>query len=269
MSMNEIVSPAGVYELSQDELRWLSEFRDERAAEAALRYALSVNRLHASWIVENLSPEVRYDSQSLNETMDGKTEVVSYLTSRFAAIAVSPRRVLAELGRSPMGGRPCVIIYQAEGAHDQNWKTRPRGFVELTVNKTGEVVSLFMITAVPSPQSAGRSELYPGKKAESDSPELKLSRDAPIDLILFVIDPDTGYDQMMINSIRAVEAQFPIRSLRIVRAMESPGFDEACKRWVGGMPVLFIESEGEVILRLDGLRTARGVADAIESVRMA
>ncbi len=133
-----------------------SDSGDVLTKEAALRaYASMMNTLDVSHLEPLLADDFRYASQWVFAEIESKAEYVAYITGKLKAIRRSGARAWAEMGllESEVPG-PCVVMAQG----DQN------NLVAIVLAKVaGSKITRLDLSGVPSPHSARRSGVYPGR----------------------------------------------------------------------------------------------------------
>ncbi len=129
---------------------------DVLTKEAALHaYASMMNTLDVSHLEPLLADDFHYTSQWVFAEIESKAEYVEYITGKLKAIRRSGARAWAEMGllESEVPG-PCVVMAQG----DQN------NLVAIVLAKVaGSKITRLDLCGVPSPHSASRSGVYPGR----------------------------------------------------------------------------------------------------------
>lgn len=254
------------YKPSAEEANWLNQFDNNFSAWAALYYALMFNSLDYRWIKPFLSPDVSYASQSVSEELRGIKAVGDYLSGKISALKLSGKRakVLAELGAAPDRNEPCVIFYQAHGINDLNWQQQAISYVVFTAENQ-KIEAIFMISVVPSPQLAKKTNLFPAASLNDNAGASKLPAFAELEFRVYLMNGEVEIDKKMLEAVEALSAAFPHSRTRIIRGLSnsSEDFDECCERGIVGFPVLIIEWQSEQLLRFDGLQRAETLIKAV------
>jgi len=124
--------------------------------EDALRaYAWMMNTLDASRLEPLLAEDFHYASQWVFSEITSKAEYLAYITPKLEAIRRSGATVWAEMGaldRELPG--PCVVMAQGD-------REKLAAVVLATVE--GDKIKRLDLCGAPSPHSARRSGIYPGK----------------------------------------------------------------------------------------------------------
>ncbi len=124
--------------------------------EDALRaYAWMMNTLDASRLEPLLAEDFHYASQWVLSEITSKAEYLAYITPKLEAIRRSEANVWAEMGaldRELPG--PCVVMAQGE-------RDKLAAVVLATVE--GNKIKRLDLCGAPSPHSARRSGIYPGR----------------------------------------------------------------------------------------------------------
>jgi len=124
--------------------------------EDALRaYAWMINTLDTSHLEPLLAEDFHYASQWVFSEITSKTDYLAYITPKLSAIRSSGTEVWAEMGvldRELPG--PCVVLAQGD--------KEKLAAVVLAGVEGGKIKRLDLCGA-PSPHSARRSGIYPGR----------------------------------------------------------------------------------------------------------
>lgn len=125
-------------------------------AEQALRaYATMMNTLDASQLEPLLADDFHYASQWVFAEIESKTDYVEYIVPKLDAIRKSGATAWAEMGSLDQEfPGPCVVMAQGE---KDNLTA-----VVLAKVEDGKIKRLDLC-GVPSPHSAMRTGLYPGR----------------------------------------------------------------------------------------------------------
>jgi hypothetical protein len=141
---------------------WISAKGDSLVAEACVRYAMAFNSLDVDWLIGVLSPDVKYESQSVFAALVGRNKVMNHLRGKIETIRKSldtlPRFELA----NTQSGEPCVAGFQKKGEFDNSWLAKPITNVVFQHDENGLISSILIITVVPPPETAILSSLCPG-----------------------------------------------------------------------------------------------------------
>lgn len=125
--------------------------------EGAVRaYAAMMNSLDVAEIEPYLAEDFHYASQWVFAEISSKQEYLDYIRPKLEAVRASGETVWAEIGsRDREVPAPCVVL--AQGAKDN--------LVAVVIAKVanGKIARLDMCGA-PSPWSARRSGVYPGRE---------------------------------------------------------------------------------------------------------
>ena len=141
---------------------WIATSHKPALAEACVRYALAFNTLDRSWLAGLLADDVQYGSQQVFDIVHGRTPVCEHVGRKLEALRALPgREPRFELARSPTFGE-CLAGFERLEAAERNWLARPGLTAVLTVNATGHVASVMIVTVAPSPAHVQRSGIYPG-----------------------------------------------------------------------------------------------------------
>jgi hypothetical protein len=247
---------------------WCKEFSDTAQAALCVRYALAFNAMDAGWLKDTLASTVTYGSQSVLETLQGKEAVWDYLSGKIHSLRSNPkRRPRCELGVSEIG-KPCVLMYQPQGAYDRTWLDIPLASVDIKMDNDGLASEIFMITAVPSPASAKRSGIYPGVKEDVHERAKRFIRPgddyAGLRFSFFLLDGKMSLDRRMMEESEKVLAAFPgsIRSTLITSQRTSTA-DELDQVGFVGFPSVAVFWRDEIIYQHQGLIIADSLISEI------
>jgi len=163
---------------------WRAGLQTPATAELCLRFALSFNKLDASWFLSALAPDVTCESQSVFDVLEGADAVSGYIRGKMNTLRLSrDAKVRGELA-TLSSGEPCVALFQARDRYQTNWLNEALSNVTFQTDGQGRATRIFMITGVPSPACAVRSGIYPGcEPPVTESPKR-------------FVRPDTGYAQL-------------------------------------------------------------------------
>lgn len=124
--------------------------------EDALRaYAWMMNTLDASRLEPLLAEDFHYASQWVFSEITSKADYLAYITPKLEAIRSSGTQVWAEMGvldRELPG--PCVVMAQGD---------REKLAAVVLAAVEGDKIKRLDICGAPSPHSARRSGIYPGR----------------------------------------------------------------------------------------------------------
>lgn len=124
--------------------------------EAALQaYARMMNTLDASHLAPLLAEDFRYSSQWVFPEIESKADYIAYITPKLQAIRSSGAQLWAEMGaldRELPG--PCVVLAQGE---------KEKLLAVVLAKVEGDRLKRLDLCGAPSPYSAIRTGLYPGK----------------------------------------------------------------------------------------------------------
>ena len=163
---------------------WQAGLQTPATAELCLRYALSFNKLDASWFLPALAPDVTYESQSVFDVLKGADAVSNYFRGKMNVLRLSRDATVRGELAALRTGEPCVALFQARDRYQTNWLGKASANVIFQTDEQGRATSIFMITVVPSPADAMRSGIYPGcEQPATESPKR-------------FVRPDTGYAQL-------------------------------------------------------------------------
>ena len=122
--------------------------------EALSIYAKMMHTLNSSEFESFLSEDFSYSSQKVLTDMNSKDEFIEYIRPKLETIKKTNSSVYAELGVCPAYGHTdCLIMAQGD-------KSNLLGVAYASVDK-GKICGL-ALCIVPKPQSAKRSDIYPG-----------------------------------------------------------------------------------------------------------
>jgi hypothetical protein len=125
--------------------------------EAALRaYATMLNTLDAGDLEPLLAEDFHYASQWVFDAITSKAAYMGYINAKLQTVRRSGTTVYAEMGTVHAHGalQPCVVL--AQGG--------PEALVGLVLVKVARgCVERIDLVAVPAPQAALRSGVYPGR----------------------------------------------------------------------------------------------------------
>ena len=126
------------------------------SAEAALRaYARMMNTLDASHLEPFLAEDFHYASQWAFSYIESKTDYLTYITLKLQTIRSSGAQVWAEIGcldREFPG--PCVVMAQGH---------REKLVAVVLAKVEGDKIKRLDLCGAPSPHTAIRTGLYPGR----------------------------------------------------------------------------------------------------------
>ncbi len=131
--------------------------------EDALRaYAWMMNTLDASRLGSLLAEDFHYASQWVLPEITSKAEYLAYITPKLESIRRSESKVWAEMGAldREMPG-PCVVMAQGD-------RDKLAAVVLATVE--GNEIKRLDLCGAPSPHSARRSGIYPGRNEKEVAP---------------------------------------------------------------------------------------------------
>lgn len=141
---------------------WISASDKPLLAQACVRCALAVNTLDRGWLDDLFAEDVQYGSQQVFDIVHGRRSVREHVARKIDALrGATGRQSRLELARSPFFGE-CLAGFECADAADRNWLARPKLTAVLTVDATGRVASVMIITVAPSPARVVRSGIYPG-----------------------------------------------------------------------------------------------------------
>jgi hypothetical protein len=151
--------------MSDKELTFISKSKDSKLARACVVFATAFNRLDASIIGSHLAEEVSFCSLVMLDELNGKAEVLDYITAKFEAIRKSglPSRIRAELALDPLDIRPCVLVYRRHNKYEAGFG-EPIAYVVLETDSSGLIPSIFFVAI--DPESCQRTGIFPGLSAE-------------------------------------------------------------------------------------------------------
>jgi len=128
--------------------------------EALWAYAQMMNTLDASNLEPMLAEDFHYASQWVLPEITSKADYLAYITSKLEAIRRSGATVWAEMGvldRELPG--PCVVMAQGD---KENLAAVVLAKVE------GDKIKRLDLCGAPSPYSARRTGVYPGRNEKED-----------------------------------------------------------------------------------------------------
>ena len=254
-----------IHPLPQDDPRlqeWLASFGSSAQAELCVRYALLFNTLEPIWLDGALSPNVTYGSQSILETMQGYIRVWHYLTRKVEILRENPdTQPRCELATFAQGG-PCVALFQPQSAYHCHWLEQPMALEVIKANKMGLASEFFMITAVPPPDSARRSGIYPGVIGQVHGGPKKVVRPEngynDLCFTFYLLDGEINMDHtIMMESEKVMEA-FPGAERKVVISMAANAEEreEIFSLGFKGFPSVCVTWERNVVFRWEGLISA-------------
>ncbi|MFM7011413.1 MAG: hypothetical protein ACKO0Z_19145 [Betaproteobacteria bacterium] len=130
--------------------------RQVLSKEDALRaYAWMMNTLDASRLEPLLAEDFHYASQWVFSEITSKADYLAYITPKLEAIRSSGTQVWAEMGvldRELPG--PCVVMAQGD---------REKLAAVVLAAVEGDKIKRLDLCGAPSPHSARRSGIYPGR----------------------------------------------------------------------------------------------------------
>jgi hypothetical protein len=258
---------------SADEEGFFRGSPDPALAKLCARYARAFNVLEESWLDDLFAGDAVYESQVVTERLEGRDAILEYLEGKLETLRQcgEDHRVRMELAEFVPDRRPCLAVYQREGRYDGSGLGRRIGLLILTARESRHLGQVFMAVAVPRPESARGSGVFPGIAkiridAESRPPT---TRPPSRELTghVFMIDGKTPLDVQMRQSAQRALAGLRRATSQIVvhRLTEAAGERRAAEYGVFGFPALVVEAGGHVILRLEGYRRAEEIRPAIEA----
>jgi hypothetical protein len=141
---------------------WISASRNPAVAAACARCALAVNTLDRGWLDDVFADDVQYGSQQVFDIVHGRCPVREHLAGKIEGLRASRGgKFRFELARSPVFGE-CLAGFERADEADRNWLARPKLTAVLSVNATGRVAAVMIVTVAPSPARVQRSGIYPG-----------------------------------------------------------------------------------------------------------
>ena len=130
--------------------------------EALWAYAWMMNTLDASRLEFLLAEDFHYASQWVLSEITSKVEYLAYITPKLEAIRRSEASVWAEMGALDRElPRPCVVMAQGD-------RDKLAAVVLATVE--GNKIKRLDLCGAPSPHSARRSGIYPGRNEKEVAP---------------------------------------------------------------------------------------------------
>lgn len=128
----------------------------ELTTEAALRaYAKMINTLDASHLTHLLAEDFHYASQWVFAEIESKVEYLEYITPKLETIRHSGTMAWAEMGSLEVEiPGPCVVMAQDE---------KDNLIAVVLVKVEGGKIKRLDLCGAPSPHSAKRSGIYPGR----------------------------------------------------------------------------------------------------------
>lgn len=256
------------YAKTAGEKRWISASADPEAAGACCRIAAGVNTKDPLLIIDVLSEDCTYESQSHYGKLRGRGPVGEHFAVVLENIrrAGPAREAKAELAVEPAGGGPCVLIHQRDSAYGRPGLGRPNGYFTVHDLRDGRAGTLFKVTAVPNPWSCRRSGLFPGLTVGEVNeamafPGLRLPRSGEVTFMLFTFgQPDSPWDERMREAVEEILPEFrPVR-LRLCTAGDKGlhlGYG------VTSFPSLAVIYRGAPVMILEGLHTARDLREVL------
>lgn len=236
-----------------------------------VRYACAFNSLDISPLKGTLSPWVSYESQSVFEKMTGPKALYAYWEGKFASIARSDSKVVAELCTLPRG-KPGVTLFQATSSLDTNWLDKPLAVMTAEVNQLGEATNLLMITCTPSPGTARGSRVFPGLTEIPLTNEKKFIRKSSdyseIKLYAFYLSGKTSFDSDMACSVNFAKESLP--GLEVIEETIA-GPDSSAERKTAnnflfvGFPSVGAKFNGKTIYRHQGLIDGHNLVEALKA----
>ncbi len=236
---------------------------DADLLDAARAIALSVNTSDPEPLINILSAEVTFESQSVMEVLAGREDVAGYLRDKMASVRSSGILPNAEVGQINIMNNvePGVIIRQ-EGEIKVFW--RPQ------LDEEGKISSIFGYTVAPLPSSARGLGETPGLN-EDDFEHAEKNRidrhrewvqglPGPIKFVAFILMSKT--EQEWSTKLSELVKKYPGSSFRVsVHDHNSPDlelraetFSEGRKYEVFGYPGIAVEKNGYVIRKARGTR---------------
>jgi len=257
----------------KDTPQWVRE-GDVTERELLVRYARMANRLDPDEFVPLLSDFATYESQSVFDVMRGKATISEYLRNKILVTKKSGNKglVRADVGKAPQIG-DCVLIYQAKSASDQEILDAPLCLMKIEPDAFGKAGTMFMYTAVPSPQSAIGEGIFPGLDDTPIQPQ-------PDPLLHPVGDyGNLRFELWMLNGKLKwdLEAQTIIQ--KVIKAFPNSGYKEyrsddlsveASSRLghtgVQGFPAILAYWKNDLIYRKIGCPQAHHIVAALQNI---
>ncbi len=255
--------------LSKKERAFVSKSDDPTHARACIALATAFNRLDASIMESQLAEEISYGSQEVLDELDGKAEVMGYITAKFETLREGglPCRIRAELALDPIDALPCVLLYQRSNGYEAGFG-EPVAYAALELDGKGQILEIFLASVAPSPNRCSRTGLFPGLTTDQVArdrkpPRLLLPPDASLTLKLFVM---SGLDicAEMERSVASLCEKQPNWRLDVVWL--GHGLDpepEAMAYHILGFPTLVVEYDGEECCRISGIQEEEMIAERI------
>ncbi len=228
--------------------------------------AAAFNRLDIGILEPHLAPESSYESQSVIESLRGKTDVLRYLGEKFAALRAAGAGHLAsaELAADP-GGKPCVLLRQRASAYGRPGLGAIAGFFRVYLAADNRHLGrLILATSVPPPELCRGAGVFPGLSAdevrqarEFEGERIPLSEE--VVFTLFAMQRVLACDEM-VRDLRDLVAGYAPAKLRLV----TPKNRETCIRHgVTGFPTLLISWRGTTVRTLDGYHSNAQVREVL------
>ena len=133
---------------------------------AAAFYAWALNAYDVSPLEDLLADHFHYASQWVFEEITSKADYLRYLRGKFHTLRDGRDPVFAELAHVDAYGedQPCVVLAQG---------SRTDLVAIALFQVAGDRITRIDLCAVPPPESARRSGIYPGLKSRNRPPEDK------------------------------------------------------------------------------------------------
>jgi hypothetical protein len=251
--------------------RWCNQFPKNAQAMLCVRYALAYNTMDVNWLKGTLAPTVTYGSQSVSETLQGKSPVWDYLSGKISHLRTIPeRQPRCELGINEMD-EPCVLMYQPQGFYDRAWLEVPLARVDIKQGVGGMAREIFMITAVPSPASALRSGIFPGIKKDAHENARRFIRPGNdykgLRFSFFLLDGEMQLDRKMLAEAETALAAFPgaLKSI-LITTQRTSAADELDEAGFVGFPSVAVFWQDEIIFRHEGLIASHNLIQKIKEI---
>ena len=256
----------GVHSPTPAEQSWIDASADAAKAALCVPLAAAFNRLDVGILEPHLAEGCSYESQSVLEGLRGKTDVLSYLGEKFAALraAGTGHLATAELAADP-GGKPCALLRQRSSSYGRPGLGTVAGFFRVTpAGDDGRLGRVILVTSVPPPELCRGAGLFPGlsgdevlQAREFEGERIPLSGE--VTFILFAMQRVLACDEM-VRDLRGLVAGYGPAKLRLV----TPKNRETCIRHgVTGFPTLLVTWRGTTVRTLDGYHTNEQVRAAL------
>jgi hypothetical protein len=254
-----------------DEAEYVARSSDAVRARQCVAYAQAMNLLDAGSVAGLLADDVRYESQSVFDSICGRAEVVNHIGGKFETLQECGEDCLVRIELAlEQDGTPCLIVHQRESSYGRSGLGRRVGCVLLTPGNSGQIQAILMASVTPTPDDCLPTGIFPGITSERLARERghtgkRLNR-ASTRLVVFVLPGLAGNEQVVAN-VKEAARILGIESVRALGALEKSAdesdisgvweqfAEEARRHGIVGFPTLCVFDGDTLVRRIVGAHT--------------